>query len=307
MPRGRVLAETLVDLGVPYAEINGVLAAAERLARDEEAAALLSGAVRDFVRDMGVVGGGPEGGPQLGPDLDALPSPDRWFTLLVLAATRPHTVAYHRSIGVPEEISRRTLADVGRHLAVHQRRHGTPGLANTRWLARHFRGVLYQLGRLQFERVLLGGRSGRLLADAGVAEGPGTLVLNVHVPDFTGPLDPGECDASFDRARAFFPRHFPGETHAVAICHSWLLDPQLAVHLPPDSRILAFQRRFTLVYPTPSHPAAEPDDASVLGFVFGDPEADPAGLTPRTSIQRVVLAHLSAGHHWTGGTAWRPL
>ena len=307
VPRGNGLAETLVDLGVPYAEINGVLAAAERVARDDEAAALLGTAVEGFVRDMGVVGGGPGGGPRLGPDLDDLvtragDSAGPWFALLALAATRPHTAAHHRRLGVPEEVTRRTLADVGRHMAVHQRRHGTPGLTNTSWLARHFRGVLYQLGRLQFERTHLGGTTGRALADAGVTEGPGSLVLSVHIPDFAGPLDPHACDASLDRARTFFPRHFPGEIHAVAICHSWLLDPQLAEYLPPDSRIMAFQRRFT-----PAWPHTEPDDASTLAFVFGDPEADPSTATPRTSMQRIVLAHLSAGRHWTGGNGWLPL
>ncbi|WP_069464448.1 acyltransferase domain-containing protein, partial [Actinacidiphila rubida] len=290
VPRGVGLAETLLDLGVPYAATNGVLAAAERVAGDATAHGQLVGAVQEFIRDMGEVGGGPGGGPALGPDLDARAAragaaPGPWFALLVLAATRPHTAAYHRALGVPEEVTRRTLADVGRHMAVHARRHGTPGLANTSWLARHFRGVLVQLGRLQFERTRLGGRTGTALAAAGVAAGPGTRALGLHIPDFTGPLDPAACDASFDRARAFFARHHPDEPAAIVTCHSWLLDPQLAEYLPRDSRILAFQRRFTAVWAGP-----EPDDATTLGFVFGDPAADPSALVARSALERAVLA-----------------
>lgn len=307
VPRGVGLAETLLDLGVPYAEVDGVLAAAERVAGDRTASGLLADAVGEFARDMGTAGGGPDGGPRLGPDLDAYTAragdvAGPWFALLVLAATRPLTAAYHRGLGVPEEVTRRTLADVGRHMAVHQRRRGTPGLTNTWWLSRHFRGILFQLGRLQFERTRLGGRTGRALAEAGVADGPGAPVLGVHVPAFSGPLDVQACDASFDRARAFFARHFPDEGYAVATCHSWLLDPQLGEYLAPDSRIMAFQRRFT-----PAWTVEEPDDGSIIGFVFGDPDADPGTLTARTSVQRIVLGHLAAGRHWHGGNGWLPL
>jgi hypothetical protein len=305
VPRGVRLAETLVDLAVPYAQTNDVLAAAERVARDPAACALLAGAVAEFADAMGVVGGGPGGGPRLGPDLDALAGEagdvaGPWFALLVLAAVRPYTAAYHRRLGVPEDVTRRTLADVGRHMAVHARRHGTPGLANTRWLARHFRGVLYQLGRLQFEMTRLGGRTGRALAEAGVADGPGSPVLAVHIPDFSGPLDAAACDASFARAAEFFPRHFPGgAAYSVATCHSWLLDPQWAEYLGADSRILAFQRRFT-----PAWAVEEPDDATTLAFVFGDPEVDPGRVVARSAVERAVVRHLAAGRHWYGGNGW---
>jgi GNAT-like C-terminal domain len=33
----------------------------------------------------------------------------------------------------------------------------------------------------------------------------------------------------------------------VAICTSWLLDDQLAAYLKPDSNIIRFQRRFSLL------------------------------------------------------------
>lgn len=299
VPRGGELAEALLDLGVPYGDVNGVLAAAERVAADRSAAAVLAEAVAAFVRDMGALGGGP----RLGPDLEAFPGDDGpggpWFALLVFAAARPYAAAYHREIGVPDEVSRRTLADVGRHVAVHRRRFGMGGLANVWWLVRHFRGGLYQLGRLQFERTRLGGTTGRALAEAGVGVGPGTPVLDVHIPDFSGPLDAAACDASFAAAREFFPRHFPDEPYALATCYSWLLDPQWAQYLAEDSNILRFQRRFTS-----SRLLTEPDDGTTLAFVFGDPDVDVARVAPRSTVQRAVLRHLAEGRHWYGGTGW---
>lgn len=114
--------------------------------------------------------------------------------------------AYHRELGVPEEIGRHTLADVGRGVAKHRRRHGTGGLLKPRWLHLHFHGELYQLGRLQFQRTRLGSWTGDVVAAAGLPAGPGDPALGVHVPDFLGPLTPEACDRSVALARAFFAR-----------------------------------------------------------------------------------------------------
>lgn len=302
VPAGTDLADTLVDLAVPYEEINAVVAARAALHREEDLAQLLASHVRELVRDMGVVGGGPGGGPSLGPPMEALPGrgpAGHWLPLLTFAAVRPYTLAYHRAQGVPAEVTRRTLADTGRHLAVHRRRHGVPGLADVRWLTRHFRGVLYQLGRLQYERTRLGGKTGRAAAAAGLALGPGDPALGVHIPDFSGPLDPAACDASVARAREFFAGHFPDEPYTIATCHSWLLDPQLAAYLPAGSNIVRFQRRFR-----PAYPAGEADDRTTIGFVFGDPELAPDALPARTTLERAVRDHIASGGHWHGGNGW---
>ncbi|MEE4542110.1 acyltransferase domain-containing protein [Streptomyces sp. V4-01] len=305
-PAGAALADTLVDLAVPYQDVNAVVAARAALDREPDLAELLASHVRELVRDMGVVGGGPGGGPGggtlLGPPMEPLPGrgpAGHWLPLLVFTAVRPHTLAYHRAHGVPAEVSRRTLADTGRHVAAHRRRHGTAGLADVSWLARHFRGVIYQLGRLQYERTRLGGRTGRAAAAAGLALGPGDPALGVHVPDFSGPLDPGACDESVALAREFFARHFPDESYTIATCHSWLLDPQLAAYLPAGSNIIRFQRRFRPAYPT-----GAPDDRTTIGFVFGDPELPPDALPARTALERAVRDHLASGGHWRSGNGW---
>ncbi|MCK8432436.1 hypothetical protein G3I77_05110 [Streptomyces sp. D2-8] len=42
------------------------------------------------------------------------------------------------------------LAEAGRNMAFRRRRQGTGGVQVPQWLTHHFRGELYQLGRLQF-------------------------------------------------------------------------------------------------------------------------------------------------------------
>ncbi|WP_061293082.1 acyltransferase domain-containing protein [Herbidospora cretacea] len=182
---------------------------------------------------------------------------------------------YHRDHGVPDAVSWATLADLGRNLAVDRRmnREGWPVMQS--WLTLHVRGAVYELGRLQFHR--------------------GGTTLDLHIPE-SGPLTPEAIDASLDRARAFFPRHFPGEDHTAFGCGSWLLDPQLLDYLPEDSNIARFQRRFEL------EPYEEPEgidaDVEVLRFVFRT-LTTPLDRLPRdTVLQRALVDHLKAGRHW---------
>jgi hypothetical protein len=227
-----------------------------------------------------------------GDDLPPVPD-DPYFHVYAFLAVLPRVTAYHRDRGIPAEVTRLTLADLGRALARHRWQFGVAGLDLQHWLTSHFTGKLYQLGRLQFERAHIGTRTGRA---AGLR--PGTPVLAVHVPHFYGPLSAAACDESFARAVAFFPRHFPEERYEVAVCNSWLLDPQLAEYLPAESNIIRFQRRF--------RPAYQPDadDEMIQEFVFGRAEPDPALLPRDTALQRAVADHLLAGRHWHGGAGW---
>ncbi|ATL26963.1 hypothetical protein KY5_1945c [Streptomyces formicae] len=304
LPEADELPETLLDLAVPHEDVNGLVALRDRLWEDEEARRLLDRCVDALVRDMGKPGGTPEF-PVLPDGLGEL---GRCFFVYVYVAALPYAREYHRGRGIPDEVSRRTLADLGRHLAVHRRARGGRGLLVPGWNGLHFRGELYQLGRLQFQRAVLGERMGGAVARAGARAGggagrvvgPGDPCLNLHITDYRGPLSPEACDRSLDLAREFFARHFPEERYETAVCHSWLLDPQLRRYLPADSNIVRFQDRF--------HPAdgygQDPDDSTPVGFVFGDRDLAVDRLPRRTTVERAVGDHLRSGGHWYGGHGW---
>ncbi|MFE9024068.1 acyltransferase domain-containing protein [Streptomyces sp. NPDC007808] len=295
------LAEVLLDLQVTHEDVNDLVRMSRRVTDDPELRRLLEGFVDELVRGLGEVGD-PAGRSDLDWDLD-WPSGSlrRCFPVYVFVAALPYTRAYHRERGIPAEVSRRTLADLGRNMAVHRRRYGRTGVQAPWWLVRHFRGELYQLGRLQFERTRLGERTTAALATAGLDTGPGTPCLNLHIPDFHGPLSPAAVDRSLALAREFFPRHFPQERYAAATCHSWLLDPQLAEYLPEDSNIVRFQTRWRV-----AQQGGEPTDTEPVQFVFGDPELPIDGLPRRTALERAVGDHLRAGGHWYIGHGWLP-
>ncbi|WP_254645146.1 acyltransferase domain-containing protein [Streptomyces sp. BV286] len=295
LPDAVELPDLLLDLSVPHEHVNELVHLRARLAADPEAMALLTRCVDRVVRDMGEVGKGWEP-PVFPASTGAL---GRTFHVFVFIAALPYVRAHHRQRDIPADVSRRTLADLGRHLAVHARRTGTIGLQVPWWIALHFHGELYQLGRLQFQRARLGGHTGRAAAVAGLGTGPGELCLSLHIADFRGPLSPEACDRSLDLAREFFARHYPDEHYEVAVCHSWLLDPQLKRYLPADSNIVRFQERFRV-----AHEETKADDKAPVGFVFGDPELPVEDLPRRTGVERAVGDHLRAGGHWYGGQGW---
>lgn len=178
--------------------------------------------------------------------------------------------ALHARRGLTEEESWETLHDLPRHAHLDRLLHGTPGLRTEWWVELAFSGRLFQLGRLQYE--------------------PREGYLNLHVPEEGGPLAPALVDASFARARVVFPEH------REARITSWLLDPQLADHLPEESNIVRFQRRF--------EPVADfgIDDHKVLEFVFHTLDPDLDRLPRETRLQRAIVDHLRGGGHWISVT-----
>jgi hypothetical protein len=224
----------------------------------------------------------------------------RLFYAYVFLAAVPDIRHWHRQRNIPDNVSRATLADLGRHLAVHRRIHDESGLDPPSWLRPHFRGALYQLGRLQLCRSRIPYEPD-MLERLTVRFRPGDPALDLHIPE-QGPLTPAACDRSLRWAHDFFPRYFPAERYGVAICTSWLLDDQLAAHLKPTSNIVQFQRRFNLL------PGSVGDgDEDVLLFVFRRVAPTLDELPQRTSLERAVVGHLRAGHHWQVRTGWLDL
>lgn len=291
LPDGHALVDALLDLAVPHREVPLVLASRPRPGTD--AWWLVERAARALASRLGTLDHDPAP-----PDLPDVHPFARWVHLLALVAVAPRTRRWWRERGVPDEVVRATLADVGRHVTHARRRTGHGGLVNATWLALHARGQIVQLGRLQLERCRLSAEDAASISAQGLPVEPGDHALGVHVPDYCGPFTPQECADSLRRGVAFFARYLPDEPVAVATCHSWLLDPQLGPHLRPGSNIAAFRDLFHHVERTVT------DDQAVVEFVVGRREPDLDALPRRTSLERTVADHLRAGGHWRGGLGW---
>jgi hypothetical protein len=275
-------------LAISKQEQNEILAAWPSREADPDTWSSLERAYETLVKDLG--GFGSLALP--GPAVESTPL-GRYFFVYVYLAALADVRRFHAQRHIPDEISWATLADLGRNLKRDRALLGDGGLRTSGWLTLHFRGALFQLGRLQFNRMQVGG------ADL-AAFREGEPALGVHIPE-SGPLTRDACDDSFTRAQPFFARHFPETPTRLGICNSWLLDPQLADYLAPDSNIMHFQRRFTLVGD------GHDGDADVLRFVFHRIAPNIADLPQRTTLERAIVAHLRAGKHWRSPTGWLEL
>jgi hypothetical protein len=224
----------------------------------------------------------------------------RFFYVHLFVAALPHVRQYSAQRAIPEAVVQATLADLGRNLRVHRKRTGQGGLGVAWWLMLHFRGMIYQLGRLQFERARLGDRAAEEAFGIGLSLRVDNHVLSIHIPDFLGPMTPEACDASITEAHTFFSTYFPDEPVVAGVCNSWLLDPQLRDYLREDSNIRRFQDRFQLL------PGAYNVNESIVQFVFGPTTEDLNTLPQRSSLERAVVAHMRAGNNWEGRTGWFP-
>ena len=186
-----------------------------------------------------------------------------------LIALVPDAIAVQGRAGIPDEVTRSTLLDVGRKQRLYGARAVLP------WLLEVMRGDIVELGRLQ------------------VARQPDRYGHAIHIPE-TGALVPAEVDRSLACIAAF-----TGATRLQ--CTSWLLDPLLQAELP-GSNIASFARRFTIVDGTEPTPDASREAAR---FVFRDSlerVRDPREVEPRTRLERIVAEHLRAGFDWSEPT-----
>ena len=194
-----------------------------------------------------------------------LPPMDLDTLVATLLAVEDEAVARHRRLGLDDERSAATLADVGRKVASYG------DWAPLWWLVEILRADVVATGRLQVQRV------------------PGPDGAELHIPE-GGPLTPEAVDAALvDVAIVVGPVPLP--------CTSWLFDPALEA-LPETSNIRRFVARFDI---TPTEPS-EAGDSDAARFVFRRPVAevlDPSLVTPRTTLERVVAEHLRGGRHWS--------
>ena len=214
--------------------------------------------------------------------------PMAWLTAYLHLT--PTIVEFHRHLGITADVTRATLADVGRNLTTHRRAHAKFGLETWDWLITHYTGMMFGLGRLNF----------MLHPTKETIEGtmsPGQWVPSVHIPQ-SGPLAADAVDASLAEARQFFARHFPDKPVAVVTCVSWLLDPYLLEHMA-GTNISSFARRFT-----PMGPPYD-DATSAMFFLFRTRDLSELPTLPRdTTLRRLVLDRADRGDPWQIGSGY---
>lgn len=286
LPDQNDLPAIFEQLAIAPEDREEIVAAWPLRERDSETWRSLARAYDALVQDMG--GFAPLELPA--PTVDSTPL-GRYFFVYVYLAALAEVRRFHAQRSIPDEISWDTLSDLGRNLVRDRLLFGVRGLRTSGWLTLHFRGALYQVGRLQYNRMTV------RAAHVADAFREGEPAIGIHIPE-TGALTPEACEESLTRAGPFFASHFPETPTRLGLCTSWLLDPQLGEYLAPESNIARFGRRFTLVG------EGYEGDADVLRFVFHRIAPSLDQLPQRTTLERAIVAHLRAGKHWRTRTGW---
>lgn len=310
LPGDAEAAEMLERLGVTESDRVATLAARPDPANDSALCWVLDRLYIDMLANMGqpVSASGFAGWPAMPAGTGAV---GRHLYVWLYLAVLPVVRRYHTGQGVPDDISWGSLTALSEQMTKDRAMYGVRGIGQHWSLPLIFRGGMYSgLGRLAYDRQY--SPVDFTAAEPGTTANPprpGEPVVNVHIPSRGGPLDPIACDESIERARRFFSRHFP-ERPVGFICHTWILDPQLANYLAETSNIRRFQQRFRLI----SDPT-ERADRYMLRLIFTrDPQDWNAlpdevldELPQDSTLQRAFVTHLRAGRHWFDRTGWFPL
>jgi len=291
-------AESLMEFcGVSETDRRDMLAARPDPVNDPDWWAVTAAMVCGLERDMGQPV--PSTGFVAWPRVPASASPVGLFAWAwALLANVPRLLELHAQRGVPESVSVATTAALGGVLGTHRHITGRSGVGLLPLWGPplRFRGADYELGRHSFTRTQLG-----------LGDGVSGHVLMMHIPPI-GPLDAEASEQSVASAVESFAQWYPEEPVTAFVCTSWLLDPQLGEYLRPDSNILRFQRRFSVLPLLPPEDASEGDrELMRLGLQLSPPEGalteDDLARIPRdTTLQRAFVTHLRSGKHWHNRT-----
>ena len=214
--------------------------------------------------------------------LEAALAPDpmglKILCLMLQAALRVRD-AYHRT-GIPDEIYYATMHCFTRFVNEHLESYGSYGFDRGYWTVKQLYLLVFRIGGLEFERACF----------------DGVPTLRLQVPSDSR-LDLPLLRSSYLEARAFFARYFPEYAGAPVHCNSWLLSPTLLTLLPPESRILQFQKSFTI------RPVPEPNDCYAL-WVFKNPHLAPEDYPEDTGLQRSLKSYLLSGGQYYEGEGY---
>jgi hypothetical protein len=225
----------------------------------------------------------------------------RVASLWAFAAMVPEQLERNARRGVDRAVTVATLADVGVQAGRSRRMFGRLSVETAAWVAAQFRGRLFWVGGLQLEPAVLGEQGQvdwygeREAAALGEGFGVGDPVLRLHIP--SGGLDPESVREALELAGPF-ARQQLGLDPVVATCTSWLLDPWWGRVLGPDSNIVRFQERFTLV------DEGSAGEGDVFRFVFSMPRVEPQRAPRRTRLERAALERLESGAGLKVCTGW---
>lgn len=178
---------------------------------------------------------------------------DKLFECLLLLL--PLKVFYQRR-SISDEIFSDSIYDLNYRISRYYNENQSYGLyqRDLYWLSFLFRGEIFDLGSLRFQRFKFSyaeierqAHERMELSDYYKAKfKEGINVINIHIMNNADLSEVAVTD-SLKIAKRFFKTHFEEMDYEVYVCRTWLLYDGLKAILPADSNIISFQKHFKII------------------------------------------------------------
>lgn len=183
-----------------------------------------------------------------------------------------------------------TMKCFPRFVREHKECFGDYGFDRAFWPGRQLSMLLFRLGALEFELIP------EAKTDDEVPEKEAVRAfhlpvkeIGVHIPS-DADISPARVQISFMLANMFFAKYVPQAAVCRYTCESWMMSPALQRLLPQTSRILQFQKHFTITH------WEKGSEEDCWQWVFRAAKDCPLEHLPEnTSLQRSMKEYLKNG------------
>lgn len=205
------------------------------------------------------------------------PDPDGFKMLCAQLRCAKSAEEEFRRLGFSEKIYTDTMAAFSRFVREHLESFGRYGFDREFWMVRQISCMLFRIGQLEYE----------------LTHSDGEPVIELHIPsdiDMSLPKLRSSCLEAKKLLGGIFPEFRNARIH----CYSWLLSPNLGDLLPEQSKILRFQKSFSI------SPVKE-EESDVILWVFKNQDYALEDLPENTSLQRRMKKFLLSGGKFRDG------
>lgn len=216
--------------------------------------------------------------------------PKGWKILRCMFAAMAQTYEQYQEAGIQEQTFTDTMKCFPRFVCEHKERFGEYGFDRAFWPGRQLSMLLFRLGALEFELIPEMKADGELAAkEPAQAFHLPVKEIGVHIPS-DADISPARVQISFMLANMFFAKHVPQAVACHYTCESWMMSPALQELLPPTSRIVQFQKHFTVTH------WRKGSEEDCWQWVFkAEKDCPLADLPENTSLQRSMKEYLKNG------------
>jgi hypothetical protein len=182
-------------------------------------------------------------------------------------------------IGISQKVFIDTMKFFTRFLKEYKNRFGFYRYTWAWWAVRQISMLEYRIGELEYEMKFENGEK----------------YIDIHIPADTD-MSTGKLRESYCDALVFFNKYYPEFSNAEMVCSSWLLAPSLKKVMPENSKILQFQKSFTI-----NHMDAE--SIAFMDWVYGSRDIPIKDLPENTSLQKRLKPYLLSNGkiEWASG------